>query len=103
MTIPLSEGGESEVVERLGGPERIAPIATWLASANAQDVTGQIIESIGGTVGIVSRPELISSFQADGLWTIEELDRVMPVLMDAKRDHDARMAKEAEPRSLGDA
>lgn len=40
--------------ERLAqwGPEWIAPVATWLASADSKDVTGQIIESSGTILGI---------------------------------------------------
>jgi len=100
MTIPLAKGGESEAVEKLGTPEAIAPIATWLASESAANVTGQIIETMGGKVGIVSRPEMIRSFQSDSLWTFEELDDVMPTLLDAKRAHDERVEEESQPSRL---
>jgi NAD(P)-dependent dehydrogenase (short-subunit alcohol dehydrogenase family) len=100
MTIPLAKGGESEAVEKLGTPEAIAPIATWLASQSAANVTGQIIETMGGKVGIVSRPEMISSFQSDSLWTFEELEDVMPTLLEAKLVHDERVEEEAKPSRL---
>jgi hypothetical protein len=63
-------------------------------------VTGQIIETMGGKVGIVSRPEMIRSFQSDSLWTFEELDDVMPTLLDAKRAHDERVEEESQPSRL---
>lgn len=100
MTIPLAKGGESEVVEKLGTPEAIAPIATWLASARAQGVTGQIIETFGGRVGIVSRPEVLRSFHSDAMWTLDELDQAMPALLEAKRVHDDRLEREAKTTKL---
>jgi NAD(P)-dependent dehydrogenase (short-subunit alcohol dehydrogenase family) len=40
-----------EMVERFG-PERVAPVVTWLASLDSADVTGQVIESSGMILGI---------------------------------------------------
>jgi 3-oxoacyl-[acyl-carrier protein] reductase len=79
------------------GPEHIAPVVTWLASEAAQHVNNQIIHVGRGLVGIMQQPEVIRSFKKDDVWTLEELDRVMPALLDAKEAHDERVRKEGTP------
>jgi NAD(P)-dependent dehydrogenase (short-subunit alcohol dehydrogenase family) len=105
LTIPLREGRGDTVNadDPLVGPQQIAPVCTWLASPAAQDVTGQIINVMQGTVGIMQQPAIIRSFKTDHLWTLDDLDRAMPVLVDAKRAHDERAKKEGAPELLGDA
>ncbi len=102
MTIALMEGRGAEVNpdDPLVGPQQIAPVVTWLASPAAQEVTGQIIHVSGGQVGIMQQPAVIRSFKTDHLWTLEELDQVVPTLLEAKRVADERTAKEGEPDSL---
>ena len=34
------------------GPEWVAPVITWLASAQSADVTGQVFESSGQILGV---------------------------------------------------
>jgi hypothetical protein len=53
-----------------------------------------------GTVGIMQQPAVIRSFETDHLWTQDDLDRVMPALLEAKRAHDERAHCEGEPESL---
>ena len=57
----IAPGALTRMTEDLGipedrldqwGPEWIAPVATWLASADSKDVTGQVIESSGTILGI---------------------------------------------------
>ena len=101
MTIPLMEGrgaGASEIAQR--GPEQIAPLVSWLASEKSQHITNQIFQVGGGVVGIMQQPAVIRSFKKDEVWTLDELDRIMPTLMDAKRAHDERGEKDGAPESL---
>lgn len=102
MTIALSEGRGRKVdpSSPTQGPQQIAPVVTWLASPAARDVNGQIIHISQGTVGIMQQPAIIRSFHSDALWTLEELDRAIPALMEAKRSHDERAKKEGEPQTL---
>jgi NAD(P)-dependent dehydrogenase (short-subunit alcohol dehydrogenase family) len=99
MTIPLAAGRGQTVnaEDPTRGPQQIAPIVTWLASAAAQDFTGQIVHISRGQVGIMQQPAILRSFRRKDLWKLDELDRVMPVLLEAKRNHDARTKKEGEP------
>ncbi len=101
MTEDLMRGRGVDPATARRGPEEIAPIVTWLASPAAQNVTNQIIHVAGGLVGIMQQPEVIRSFQNAQRWTLDELDRVMPLLLDAKKAHDARVKKEGAPEKLG--
>jgi NAD(P)-dependent dehydrogenase (short-subunit alcohol dehydrogenase family) len=96
MTIPLAQGRGQTVDpnDPSRGPQQIAPVVTWLASPAAQDFTGQIIHISRGVVGIMQQPAIIRSFRKKDLWQLEDLDRTMPVLLEAKRNHDARSQKE---------
>jgi hypothetical protein len=73
---------------------------TWLASPAAQHVTGQIFHVMRGEVGILQQPAVIRSFRKSGFWTLEDVDRVMPSLLEAKRRHDERVKKEGEAEAL---
>jgi NAD(P)-dependent dehydrogenase (short-subunit alcohol dehydrogenase family) len=103
LTIPLMEGRGAQVdlEDPLVGPQQIAPVVTWLASAKAQDMTAQIIHVMRGQVAIMQQPALIRAFQTDHLWSQDDLDRVMPALLEARRAHDERAATEATPEPLG--
>ncbi len=102
LTIPLMEGRGAKVDAEnpLVGPQQIAPVVTWLASSRAQDVTAQIIHVSRGQVAIMQQPALIRAFRTERLWTQDDLDRVMPALLEAKRAHDERAKREATPEPL---
>ncbi|HTO54426.1 MAG TPA: SDR family NAD(P)-dependent oxidoreductase [Myxococcota bacterium] len=102
MTIPLMEGRgvKPDLDNPLVGPQQIAPVVSWLASAQAQELTAQIIHISRGQVAIMQQPALIRAFKTDHLWTQDDLDRIMPALFDAKKAADARAKKEAEPEQL---
>ncbi len=99
MTIPLAEGRGVTIdpndVTR--GPQQIAPVVTWLASDAAKDVTAQIFHVARGTVAIMQQPALIRSFKSESLWSLAELDRVMPKLVEAKLENDARAKQASAP------
>jgi len=105
LTIPLQEGrGEAvDPDEPTRSPAQVAPVCTWLASEAAQEVTGQIVNVMRGTVGIMQQPAVIRSFEngGDHLWTLDELDRAMPALMDARRAHDEAVEASGRPERLG--
>jgi NAD(P)-dependent dehydrogenase (short-subunit alcohol dehydrogenase family) len=105
LTIPLQEGRGEQVDpdDPTRSPAQIAPVCTWLASEAAQEVTGQIINVMRGTVGIMQQPAVIRSYEngGDHLWTLDELDRAMPALMEAKRAHDEAVTEAGQPERLG--
>src|SRR5262245_14879318 len=93
MTIPLREARGEKVAEaelEAGGPQHIAPIVVWLAAEESAGVSNQIFHASRGSLGIMQQPAVIKSFQKrSGTWTLAELDRYVPQLIDARKTHDA--------------
>ena len=100
MTIPLMEarGVDPKTVRR--GPEEIAPVVVWLASPTSREFNGQILHVASGRVGIMQQPAVIRSFESEERWTLDALDRAMPLLLDARRANEERAKKEGEPQRL---
>jgi NAD(P)-dependent dehydrogenase (short-subunit alcohol dehydrogenase family) len=67
-------------------PEYVAPIVTYLATDQAQGITGHIFYASGGDICIYAKPldvpgETNNMFiRKIGKWTLEELDQVIPSL-----------------------
>tara|TARA_B100000579_G_C22793482_1_gene835816 strand:- start:645 stop:1553 length:909 start_codon:yes stop_codon:yes gene_type:complete len=99
LTIDLIEAAGREYDENdwTQGPEQIAPVVTWLCSDEANDITSQIIHSQGGILGIMQQPAVIKSYTSDNLWTIDQLNHLMPKLLEAKKHHDAEVEEKGKP------
>ena len=89
MTIPLRENRGEEVDDsdiEEGGPQHIAPICVWLAGEEAAGITSEIFHTGRGGVAIMQQPRVIKQFRkAEGMWTLDELDNIVPQLIDAKK------------------
>ena len=96
MTIELMKARGVDPSETRRGPEEIAPVVSWLASPASEGITGQIFHVAGGLVGIMQQPAVIRSFKKATLWEQEDLDRVMPVLVEARNANAERAKKEGE-------
>ena len=101
MTIPLRENrgenvGDSDIES--GGPQHIAPICAWLASDASAGITSEIFHTGRGGVAIMQQPKIIRQFKKrDGLWTMEELDQIVPQLVDAKKANVAAADESGKP------
>jgi NAD(P)-dependent dehydrogenase (short-subunit alcohol dehydrogenase family) len=102
MTIPLAEarGEKVDATEFKRGPQQIAPVVTWLASEAAKDLTAQIVHVSRGAVGIMQQPAIIRSFKSEALWTMAQLDQVMPKLLEAQKENVARAQKDAASEAV---
>ncbi len=104
MTIPLRENrgenvGDSDIES--GGPQHIAPICAWLASDASAGITSEIFHTGRGGVAIMQQPKIIKQFKKrDGLWTMEELDQIVPQLIDAKKANVAAADESGKPVEL---
>ena len=104
MTIPLRENrgenvGDSDIES--GGPQHIAPICAWLASGASAGITSEIFHTGRGGVAIMQQPKIIKQFKKrDGLWTMEELDQIVPQLIDAKKANVAAADESGKPVEL---
>ena len=102
MTISLREarGVHIDVNAPDQSPKQIAEVVTWLASGASQDINAQIIDVMQGWVGIMQQPAVIESYTTDGMWTLDDLDKAMPALMKAKREHDDYVKTKGAPKPL---
>ena len=79
------------------GPQQIAPIIAWICSDEASEITNQIFHVSSGTVGIMQQPAVIKSFESKDLWSMDQLNQVMPELLEAKKAHDKEVEEKGKP------
>lgn len=75
-TLPIDEVRE----KFLGPPEAIAPLVCWLASDEAENINGQIFMARVGRVGVFCPMDETKLAFKDGIFNIDEIWRIMPVL-----------------------
>ena len=102
MTFDLIEaaGGKYDATDWTQGPEQIAPVVTWLCSDAANTVTSQIIHSQAGILGIMQQPAVIKSFTTEKIWTVEQRNKLMPELIEAKKHHDVEVSEKGAPKKI---
>ncbi len=59
-------------------PERVAPMVCFLASDFAWNINGQIFNVAGGNVSIANHPLPYRTIYKPGMWTLDELDALVP-------------------------
>ncbi|MDT7944270.1 MAG: SDR family oxidoreductase [Dehalococcoidia bacterium] len=67
-------------------PEHIAPMVCYLASDAAWNINGQVFLVYGGTVALLHHPLPWRTIFKPGMWTYEEISRLMPVLLEGTRN-----------------
>jgi NAD(P)-dependent dehydrogenase (short-subunit alcohol dehydrogenase family) len=99
MTLDLieSSGRKVDLDNPLEGGKPIARVVSWLASDASRDCNGQIVHVMRGLVGIMQQPAVIRSFTSDHLWELDELDGLMPSLLEAHATNVERAKREGEP------
>ena len=89
MTIPLREN-RGETIEdsdiESGGPQHVAPIVAWLAGEEGASITAEIFHTGRGGIGIMQQPRVIKQYKkSTGVWQLDELDRLVPDLVEARQ------------------
>ena len=102
LTIDLIEAAGRKYDENdwTQGPEQIAPVVAWLCTDSAKDITSQIIHSQGGILGIMQQPAIIKSFTTDNLWSLDQLDSLIPELVETRKFHDEEVAEKGAPKKV---
>ncbi len=59
-------------------PKEIAPIVCYLATDQAENISGRVFGATKGRVALYSEPEEIRGIYKDGIWTLEELMKLIP-------------------------
>ena len=62
-------------------PEMIAPLVVYLSTDEAANINGCTFWVGGGRIGIYSEPEVRSWINKDGMWTLDELVKIVPVTL----------------------
>ena len=60
-------------IEEMGDPEDVAPMAVYLLSDEAQDVTGQVYTVVGNKIAVWTQPKEVRAMYADGRWKPEDI------------------------------
>jgi NAD(P)-dependent dehydrogenase (short-subunit alcohol dehydrogenase family) len=59
-------------------PEQVSPMVAYLASDDAWNINGQIFAVSGGQVSLLYHPTAYRTIFKDGMWTVEDLQRLVP-------------------------
>ncbi|HXH21712.1 MAG TPA: hypothetical protein VNN10_06765, partial [Dehalococcoidia bacterium] len=59
-------------------PDMIAPMVCFLCTDYAWNINGQIFGVQGGQVSILNHPVAFRTIYKPGMWTLEELDEMVP-------------------------
>jgi len=65
-------------IEEMGDPEDVAPMAVYLLSDEAQNVTGQVYTVVGNKIAVWTQPKEARAMYADGRWKPEEIAKRLP-------------------------
>lgn len=77
-SVPGRSEEEQEKRRRTTSPDQIAPLAAFLCSDGARDITGQIFGARGNEVYLYNQPRPVRTLhRADG-WTVERLAETLP-------------------------
>ena len=91
-------------------PEFVAPMVCYLASDHAWNVNGQIFHVYAGTVALLSHPLPSRTIFKSGMWTLDELSKLVPQMMEGVRnpapppeemDIPGRAKQEPQPQVAG--
>jgi hypothetical protein len=89
-----------DVGSPLESPQQVAEVCAWLSTEAAQDVTSQIIDIQNGLLSIMQQPKIIKSFSTDGMWTLDDIDKAIPQLVEARKKHDEDVVANAGPTPI---
>ncbi len=59
-------------------PEEIPPIVLYLATDQAENISGKVFGATRGRIALYSEPQEIRGIYKDGVWTLEELMKLIP-------------------------
>ena len=78
-----AQGAPIEGPEEARDPANNAPKVVYLCSEAGGDITGQVIGTSGWVMSLYSPRQVIKSIHKNGRWTLDELDKVMPISVSA--------------------
>jgi len=67
-------------------PESVSPMVCYLASDHAWNVNGQVFHVYAGTVALLHHPLPSRTIFKNGMWTLEQLSRMVPGMLEGSRN-----------------
>ncbi len=84
-----------EELTNLPDPMTLTPFLVYLCTQEAGDINGQVFDVTGGNITMYSEPVRMKSIdKQDGLWTIEELIKLVPTIIPEGYQNPAPPAKD---------
>ena len=84
-----------EELTHLPDPMTLTPFLVYLCTQEAANINGQVFDVTGGNITMYSEPVRMKSIdKKDGLWTIEELIRMVPTILPEGYQNPAPPAKD---------
>jgi hypothetical protein len=74
----------------------VAPMVCFLCTDDAWNINGQIFSVSGGRIGILNHPVASRAIFKRGLWTIDELDVILPEVLPGAFDNPAPPAADID-------
>jgi hypothetical protein len=65
--------GEVPFDFKMGEPEDVAPMTSFLLGEKARHITGQIYTINGGRIAVWNQPAELREMTKEGRWTVEEI------------------------------
>jgi len=78
-TVGLAVANPSEPPPEYRDPANNAPKVVYLSSEAAEGITGQVFGTSGWALSLYSPRHVIKSIHKDGKWTLDELDKLVPI------------------------
>ena len=74
-------------------PEQVAPLVAYLCTDDAANINGQIFDVGGGRISLLHHPTSFRTLYKEDLWTVEDLQRLVPQQLMAGIDNPAPPAQ----------
>ena len=81
QTQPVSSASAPTSVSSLREPEYVAPMTVFLCTDAAWNINGKVFYAAGGSVSLAYEETPFRTIYKPGLWTLDELDALVPQLM----------------------
>ncbi len=79
-------------------PEQIAPMVAYLSSDDAANINGQIFAVSGGNISLLYHPTVYRTLFKEDIWTVEDLQRLVPQQLMQGIENPAPPAGESPPK-----
>jgi NAD(P)-dependent dehydrogenase (short-subunit alcohol dehydrogenase family) len=90
-------------IEEMGDAEDVAPMAVFLQSDDAREITGQVYTAVGNKIAVWSQPREVRAMYNDGRWEPEQIaSRLMSTVKTEPLPFFAMVAGRREAAAKGD-